>query len=246
MALSPSLRLPHSDKTVSKDLAARWPKHSQLGVKSAQVIIAMRRHLLFSVPILLILALRASALPQTGNSTQHNPAESASQFAKWTAADEREFLAKAQRGDASSQMWLGCAYEQGWLGTTNFPEALKWFRRSAEQGNPDAQFELGQMYAQGEGVAVNYALAAKWYRKAAEHVPDLGGAGQGRNNLGLLYMSGDGVPKDYVHAYMWFSLVSEANPNLRFAKDQMTPEQIRQAERLAAEWKNRHPIPLVK
>lgn len=206
----------------------------------------MRRHLLFSVPILLLFAACISALPQTANSTQKSPVESASQFPKWTAADEREFLAKAQRGDASSQMWLGCAYEQGWLGTTNFPEALKWFRRSAKQGNPDAQTELGQMYQQGEGVTANFVLAAKWYRRAAEHVPDFGGAGQGRNNLGLLYMDGEGVPRDYVRAYMWFSLVSEANSNLQYAKEQMTPEQIREAEHLAAKWKNRHPIPLAK
>ena len=56
-------------------------------------------------------------------------------------------------------MWLACAYEQAWFGKTNFPEALKWFRKSAEQGNPDAQNELGQMYENGEGVTQNYALA---------------------------------------------------------------------------------------
>ncbi len=206
----------------------------------------MRQHLLFSVPLLLMLAPCASALPQTGNSTQQSPVESASQIRKWTADDEREYLMKAQRGDAVSQMWLGAAYEQGWLGTTNFPGALKWFRKSADQGNPDAQTSLGQMYENGEGVAVNYASAAKWYRRAAEHAADFGGAGQGRNDLGILYMRGDGVPKNYVRAYMWFSLVSESNPNLQFAKDQMTPEQIRQAEHFAAEWKTRHPQQLTK
>jgi len=92
-------------------------------------------------------------------------------------------------------MWLGCAYEQGWFGKTNFPEALKWFRKSAELGDPDAQNALGQMYEDGEGVTQNYASAAKWYRKAAEHVPDFGGAGQGRNHLGLLYLDGHGVPQ---------------------------------------------------
>jgi len=206
----------------------------------------MRQHLLFSVLLLLMLAPCASALPQTGNSTQQSPVESTFQIRKWTAADEREFLTKAQRGDAASQMWLGCAYEQGWLGTTNFPEALKWFRKSAAQGNPDAQTSLGQMYENGEGVAANYVLAAKWYRRAAEHASDFGGAGQGRNDLGLLYLKGDGVPKNYVRAYMWFSLVSESNPNLQFAKDQMTPEQIRQAEHFAAEWKTRHSPQLTK
>jgi len=139
-------------------------------------------------------------------------------------------------------MWLGCAYEQGWFGKTNIPEALKWFRRSAERGDPDAQFSMGQMYEDGVGVVQNYSLAARWYRKAAEHVPDLGGAGQGRNRLGLLYLDGKGVQRDYVQAYMWFRL-ADVEPNLSFAKTPMTPEQILEAERLAEEWKSRHARP---
>jgi uncharacterized protein len=96
------------------------------------------------------------------------------------------------------------------------------------------------MYADGEGVPQNYALAANWYRKAAEHLPDFGGAGQGRNNLGLLYMDGLGVQKDYVQAYMWFSLAN-AETNLSSAKAQMTPTEVLEAERMAAEWKSSHP-----
>jgi hypothetical protein len=141
-------------------------------------------------------------------------------------------------------MWLGCAYEQGWFGKKDFPEALRWFTRSAEQGDPDAQVSLGQMYEDGEGVAQNYALAADSYRKAAEHVPDFGGAGQGRNRLGLLYLDGHGVPKDYVQAYLWFKLAGfNSNPNVQNAKEHMTPEQILEADRLIRDWKVRHGMP---
>jgi TPR repeat protein len=96
------------------------------------------------------------------------------------------------------------------------------------------------MYEGGEGVERNYVLAAKWYRKAANHVPDFGGAGQGRNRLGLLYLDGLGVPKDYVQAYMWFSLAN-VEENLSYAKAQMTPAQILEAERMAAKWERHHP-----
>jgi TPR repeat protein len=137
-------------------------------------------------------------------------------------------------------MWLGAAYEQGWFGKTNFHEALRWFRKAAAQGDPDAQNALGQMYQDGEGVRQNCTQAADWYRLAAEHVPDFGGAGQGRNNLGLLYLNGDGVPKDYVQAYMWFKLTTHET-NLSNAKAQMTPAQIVEAERMATEWKSSHP-----
>jgi len=167
--------------------------------------------------------------------------------AKWTEEDRRELLAKAQRGDSGSQMWLAAAHEQGWFGEKNFSEALKWFKKSAAQGNPDAQNSLGQMYEDGEGVKQNYALAAKWYREAAEHVPDLGGAGQGRNNLGLLYLDGRGVPRDYVQAYMWFRLslggTAKCGPhtsNLSSAAQQMTTAEIEEAEHKVEEWKIRH------
>jgi uncharacterized protein len=175
-----------------------------------------------------------------GAQQEPSPAQTEKKI-RWTEDDRKELLTKAQGGDANSQMWLAAAYEQGWFGEKNLSEALKWFRKSAAKGNPDAQNALGQMYEDGEGVKQSYVTASKWYRKAAEHVPDLGGASQGRNNLGLLYLDGRGVPKDYIQAYMWFSLFrGEPNRNLADAKEQMTGQQILEAERRAKEWKIRH------
>jgi hypothetical protein len=53
-------------------------------------------------------------------------------------------------------------------------------------------------------------------------------------------MDGLGVPKDYVQAYMWFSLTN-FETNLSYSKAQMTRVQILEAERMAKEWKSRHP-----
>jgi Sel1 repeat len=152
---------------------------------------------------------------------------------------EKALIAKAQSGDVDSQMWLGVGYEQGRFGKANLKEAFKWLSQSAEHGNPDAQVALGGMYESGRGVSQNYQLAAEWYRKAAEHGPDLGGAGQGRNNLGLLYLEGRGIPKDIVQAYMWFKLESPSNVNLLITKSRMTSEQIRQGDDLVAKRKGR-------
>jgi TPR repeat protein len=201
----------------------------------------MKRRILLPFVIFPLVTPFSPAAPQTPQSRQA-AATRASSSPKCTEADRKALLVKAQRGDRGAQFWLGAAYEQGWLGKSNFQEALKWFRKAAAQEDPDAQNSLGQMYADGEGVRQNYALAAQWYRKAAEHVPDLGGAGQGRNNLGLLYLNGLGVPKDHVQAYMWFKLAN-SETNLSDAKSQMNSEQILEAERLAAEWKSRHPEP---
>lgn len=180
-----------------------------------------------------------TAAPQTAHPTQASPA-STSQRAQWTEADRKALLAKAHQGDRKSQFWLGVAYEQGYFGKADFQEAVKWFKRAAAQGDQDAQDSLGQLYEDGEGVKQNYTLAAQWYRRAAEHVSNLGGASQGRNNLGLLYMDGRGVRQDYVQAYMWFRLAG-VDDNLSQAKTQMTSAQVLQAERMATEWKSKHP-----
>src|SRR5882724_1308927 len=169
-------------------------------------------------------------------------AESTSERKRWTEGAWKDLLARPEGGDADAQSWLGAGYEQGWFGKADFQEAFKWLSKAAAQGDPDAQNGLGQMYGNGEGMRQDYVQAAHWYRKAAEHVPDLGGAGQGRNNLGLLYLEGLGVPKDYVQAYTWFSLTNSES-NLSDAKDHMTPAQMFEAERMLEEWKSIHPEP---
>lgn len=191
--------------------------------------------------LFLVLCVPLNGIAQTPQSARPTPVSN-SHPTKWTETDKKSLLTKAQQGDVSAQFWLGTAYEQGWFGKADYQEALEWLRKAAKRGNPDAQNCLGQMYESGEGVPQNYVQAAKWYRKAAEHVPNLGGAGQGRNNLGLLYLSGDGVPKDAVLAYMWFRLAG-TEVNLSAAKAQMTAAQIGEAERMAADWINSHPDP---
>jgi hypothetical protein len=155
------------------------------------------------------------------------------------AVGERWMLRAAEQGDAEAQFWLGVAYEQNWFGTTDIQEAIKWYRKAAEGGNPEAQVELGQKYEDGEGIEQSYELAAEWFRKAVEHVPDLGGAGQGRNGLGLLYMQGLGVPQDYAQAYFWFSL-NGSGANASEAKEHLTAAQIREVEGWINRWNDQH------
>ena len=57
-----------------------------------------------------------------------------------------------------------------------------------------------------------------------------------------MYERGDGVPKDYVQAYMWYILGAASGAHRGSARknalaEQMTPEQIAEAEKLAQEWK---------
>lgn len=158
---------------------------------------------------------------------------------------ERCMWRAAEKGAPGAQFWLGVAFEQHlWFGVTDEQEALKWLGKAAEQGNADAEDTLGVHYEVGEGVEQDYGKAAYWFRRAAEHVPDLGGAGQGRNNLGNLYAEGHGVPKDYVQAYMWLSLAGSGRGTDSLQRE-MTPAQILRAQNLANEWAKQHPGPAI-
>lgn len=159
-----------------------------------------------------------------------------------TLDNERCLWRAAENDVPDAQFWLGVAFDDHRFGVTDEAEALKWFRKAAEGGHPDAEWELGFHYEWGDGVQQDYSQAAFWYRRAAEHVPNLGGAGHGRNQLGLLYLDGHGVPRDYVQAYMWFILAGFEDD---YIKSTMTPEQIAQARQLAADWKKQHPDPAI-
>jgi hypothetical protein len=158
---------------------------------------------------------------------------------------ERCMWRAAEDGVPEAQFWIGVAYAQRlWFGIDDKQEAFKWFSRAAESGYVDAEDELGRCYENGDGVKQNYVLASEWYRKAAEHVPNLGGAGQGRNNLGNLYQEGLGVPKDTVQAYIWFSLAGNERLVERVKAD-LDATQILQAQQRADEWKKLHPDPAI-
>ncbi len=131
------------------------------------------------------------------------------------------------------------AFEDGFAAyrSEDYPTALRLWMPLARQGDAGAQFNLGIMYANGRGVPQNDAEAVKWYRLAA----DQGDAGA-QSNLGIMYANGRGVPQNYVLAYMWSNLAS-AGGNAYGGKNRdevaakMTPAQIAEAQRLAAEWK---------
>ena len=153
------------------------------------------------------------------------------------------FRRAAQNGAVNAQFWLGLMYENGRGVKRNRQQSLKWFLKAAKQSISDAQVRLGQAYEDGDGVPQDYAQAAEWYRKAAEHVPDYGGAGQGRNDLGLLYLDGLGIPQDYVEAYKWFTLAGVTR-NMDEAANRMTQDQVAEAQRRAKAWAKDHPIPV--
>ena len=127
----------------------------------------------------------------------------------------------------------GAAYNQGDYGT-----ALREWRPLAEQGDAGAQLNLGFMYDNGYGVSQDYEEAVKWYLRAAEQ-----GSDRAQYNLGLMYDVGYGVPQDFVRAHMWYDIagVEVAISYRDYVAREMTPAQIAEAQKLAREWKGKHP-----
>ena len=61
-----------------------------------------------------------------------------------------------------------------------------------------------------------------------------------------MYGTGEGVPQDHVPAYMWFNIAAaqgdQAAPRDKdILEQQMTREQIAEAQRLSREWIEAHP-----
>lgn len=128
------------------------------------------------------------------------------------------------------------AYKRG-----DFATALAAWQPLAEQGLAEAQERLAVMHERGEGVSQDLHAAVLWFRRAAEQ-----GYAPAQFSLGVMRLKGKGVPQDYVLAHMWFDLAAAQGD---FAADQsreiiaiaMTPEQLKEARRLARQWRPTDP-----
>ncbi len=125
--------------------------------------------------------------------------------------------------------------------TSEISDAIAELMKRAEQGDASAQDNLGSMYYNGRGVSQDYKEALRWYRAAAEQ-----GDASAQYGLGFMYYNGQGVPQDYIQAHMWYNLAASdltgddrevAVKNRDSLAENMTSEQIAEAQRLAREWK---------
>ena len=112
--------------------------------------------------------------------------------------------ARAEKGDAQSQLQLAGHYLSGQGTAANPTEAFRWFSKAAEQGLAEAQCQLGLRYVRGEGTAKDYSASVPWFRKAAEQ-----GNAAAQYSLGVLYLNGLGVKPDVNEALKWFQKSGE-------------------------------------
>ncbi|MFZ1963940.1 MAG: trypsin-like peptidase domain-containing protein [Roseiarcus sp.] len=155
----------------------------------------------------------------------------------------RWFRKAADQGDVSAQTNLGTMYYNGQGVHKDYTEAARWFRKAADQGDAAAQLKLYVATANGLGVQKDDAEALEWLLKAADQ-----GYAIAQSQIGIMYREGRGVPQDYVQAYKWFDLAAASIPasdaegrdDAIAMRDRsaanMSPAQIAQAQRLAAQW----------
>jgi hypothetical protein len=152
-----------------------------------------------------------------------------SQAAKW-------YEKAATQGHIEAQHALGLLN----TGAGSYPlatpeESAKWFRAAAEQGHASSQHFLGQAYEKGKGVTRSYEEAAKWYERAAVQ-----GNGMGMHGLASLYACGLGVKKNLIIAYAWNNVAATQGWGMAVSyrnelEKLMTPDQIKEAQRLSIE-----------
>ncbi|MEO5333123.1 MAG: sel1 repeat family protein [Magnetococcus sp. YQC-5] len=154
--------------------------------------------------------------------------------------DEGEYTATlttlAEWGDAKAQHNLGAMYLEGLELPRDYTAAMEWFLLAAQQGHAQAQHDIGVLYLEGLGVEPDPAMAAKWFLAAANQNDP-----KAQNNLGILCATGEGVPQDIIQARMWFLLawrggLTDAAENLDLSAEEMTTEEMAQAEQLATAW----------
>ncbi len=149
-----------------------------------------------------------------------------------------QLYALASQGDAEAQRHVGKCYANGEGGFKgDLGEAAIWMRLAAEKNNGDAQMVMGRVYRFGVGVQQDDAAATGWFRKAAEQ-----GRPEAMRLLGEACFTGLGMPVNQPEAMKWFSLAflrgdESAEGWMAKVERTLTPQQIQEAKRQAAEFR---------
>ncbi len=161
------------------------------------------------------------------------------------AGMDAALLAKANAGDAASQVLVGNGYAAGKDVARDYAQAAAWYKKAAEQGNVDGELHLAALYRDGaKGFPRDMEQAAAWYRKAAEQ-----GDVTAQGTLGVLYSIGQGVERSDVEAYFWLDLAAAVKGpnqaqyavNRQLIGTRITADELAEVEERVAKWLAAHP-----
>jgi hypothetical protein len=151
------------------------------------------------------------------------------------------FQKSAAQGNAYAENHIGWFYMNGLGVPINYTFALSWFNKAAAQELPAAQENLGWMYQHGLGVSVDLKQAFSWFQKGAFQ-----GNAAAQDNLGVMYFNGHGTEMDKVQGAMWYIIAADngspaAPGNVERLASQLTPAELSEAKRRAAQYEAQHP-----
>ena len=141
----------------------------------------------------------------------------------------------AQKGDAPAQDMLSWMLLEGGVTTADPVEARRWGERAAAAGIASAMTRLGMLYHNALGVKRDPGKALDWWRRGAEK-----GDADAQAMLGAACHMGNGTARDGVAALAWLIRATNggstlAQPFMDPVRDSLSPAEIEEAERRAAE-----------
>jgi TPR repeat protein len=160
-------------------------------------------------------------------------------YAKAASAFEKA----AAKGSGEAQRRLGFMYYHGEGVAQDNKRAVALFEGAVQAGDVESASNLARMYEFGMGVELDEIRATTWYRKAAEM-----GEPAAQFSTSVMYYKGQGVARDRVEAAMWWTLAmghggafaESIRIGVESAEAKLTPEEIAEGRRRAAEWTKAH------
>jgi TPR repeat protein len=118
-------------------------------------------------------------------------------------------------------------------GSSQYGEALRWFKALANRGFTQAYSHVGEMYEHGRGTLQDYREAIVWYSKGAKT-----GEPASQESIGRMYATGRGVQQDFVRAHMWLNIAASGGSKTsaegrEIVSRRMTLQQLDQAQQMA-------------
>lgn len=100
--------------------------------------------------------------------------------------------------------------------------------------SPEEKYKKGLELSE-ENENTNFKEAIKWFSQSAQS-----GNKNAQYKLGMFYLTGKGLPQNYVYSYSWLNLssaqgVPDAIQAKIYLESKMTPEQLKEAQRLSQE-----------
>lgn len=147
----------------------------------------------------------------------------------------------AEQGHAKAQYHLAKLYYRGKGLPRNYDLARDWFQKSADQGYVPSVNHLGMLYVRGLGVQQDLERGYELVLQAAES-----GEPAAQVNLAGMYIRAKGTDQDFIEALKWHTIfdthaIRGAGLPMDWVDNNMTPKEIEEAKRRAADWLAAHP-----